>query len=372
MRSPVANVAHRTRLTGRRIAGDAGGMTRIAVLDDYIGVAEEYGDWSALGPDDELTIYREAIDPERLVEELQPYEIVAITQQRTWFPRQVLEGLPELKLIVCNGPTSNVIDHAARTKRGILLCGTADAVSPPASNAPRSGVERAEHRPGIPGPSEMAWALIFAVTKRIGIEDREIRAGGWQKGYPINLAGKTLGLAGLGHLGGAMVPVAKALGMDVLAWSQNLTDERTAQLGVRHVSKEELLRESDVLAIFLVLSERTKGLFGREELALMRPTSFLVNISRGPIVDEDALIQALRTGKLAGAGLDVFGREPLAKDSPLRSLDNVVVIPHLGYATEQGFRTSWRRMSEDITAYLRGTPIRVVDNPAALPSMAYR
>jgi phosphoglycerate dehydrogenase-like enzyme len=348
-------------------------MTRIAVLDDYVGVAEKYGEWSGLGPGDELTIYREAIDPERLVDELQPYEIVAITQQRTWFPREVLEGLPNLKLIVCNGSTSNVVDHAARIERGILLCGTADAgSSPPPPNATGPRAEPSERRPGIPGPSEMAWALIFAVTKRIGIEDREIRAGGWQKGYPINLAGKTLGLAGLGQLGGAMVPVAKALGMDVIAWSQNLADERAAELGVQRVSKEDLLGESDVLGIFLVLSERTKGLFGREELALMRPTSVLVNISRGPIVDEDALVEALQTGKLAGAGLDVFAREPLAKDSPLRSLENVVLTPHLGYASEQGFRRSWQRMSEDITSYLRGTSIRVVDDPRALPPMAYR
>jgi phosphoglycerate dehydrogenase-like enzyme len=348
-------------------------MTRVAVLDDYIGVAQEYGDWSGLGPDDELTVYREAIDPERLVEELQPYEVVAITQQRAWFPREVLERLPNLKLLVCNQATSSVIDHDARIERGILLCGTADPRRPshsPPTTGPHG--EPGSRRPGIPGPAEMAWGLIFAVTKRTGIEDREVRAGGWQKGYPILLAGKTLGLAGLGTLGGAMVPVAKALGMDVIAWSENLTDHRTAELGVRHVSKAELLRESDVLGIFLVLSERTKGLFGREELALMRPTSFLVNISRGAIVDEDALVEALRTGKLAGAGLDVFAREPLAKDSPLRSLENVVAIPHLGYATEEGFRGWWQRMSEDITAYLHGTPIRVVDDPAALPPMAYR
>jgi phosphoglycerate dehydrogenase-like enzyme len=345
-------------------------MTRIAVLDDYTGVAKEYGDWSGLGPDDELTIYREAIDPERLVEELQPYEIVAITQQRTWFPREVLEGLPNLKLLVCNGPMSNVIDHAARIERGILLCGTADPASAsPSSSSPGPS---AEPPPGIPAPSEMAWALILAVTKRIGLEDREIRAGGWQTGFPTILAGKTLGLAGLGRLGGAMVSVARALGMDVIAWSENLTDERTAELGVRHVSKDELLRESDILGIFLVLSERTKDLFGRDELALMRPGSVLVNISRGPIVNEDALVEALQSGQLAGAGLDVFAREPLAPDSPLRSLENVVVIPHLGYVTEEGFRAAWQKMSEDIVAYLAGAPIRLIDNSAALPPMAVR
>src|SRR3984885_4008934 len=215
-------------------------MTRIAILDDYVGVAEEYGDWSGLGPDDELTIYREAIDPERLVEELQPYEIVAITQQRAWFPRQVLEGLPKLKLLVCNGPTSNVIDHQARIERGVVLCGTAET-SPGATTRPSGRAAP----PGLPAPSEMAWALIFAVAKRTGAEDRNIRAGGWQAGFPVPLAGKTLGLLGAGRLGGAMVPVAKALGMDVVAWSQHLTGERCAELGVRKVTKDELLASSD-------------------------------------------------------------------------------------------------------------------------------
>jgi phosphoglycerate dehydrogenase-like enzyme len=191
-------------------------MTKIAILDDYIGVALEYGDWKTMPDDAELTVYREAIPPERLVDELSDYEIVVITQQRARFPRAVLEGLPKLKLIVCNGRTSNVVDHQARMERGILLCGTADsdqsaAVRPPGQGRPH----------GLPTPSEMAWALIFAVAKRTGIEDRVIRAGGWQTGFPIPLAGKTLGLLGAGRLGGAMVPVAKAFGMDVIAWSQN-------------------------------------------------------------------------------------------------------------------------------------------------------
>ena len=191
-------------------------MTKVAILDDYIGVALDYGDWSVLPDDAEITVYREAIPPERLVEELSDYEIVVITQQRARFPRAVLEGLPKLKLLVCNGRTSNVVDHEARIERGILLCGTAEhrasaaaAGALPTSRGPR----------GLPATSEMAWALIFAVAKRIGIEDRAIRAGGWQTGFPIPLAGKTLGLLGAGHLGGAMVPVAKAFGMDVIAWS---------------------------------------------------------------------------------------------------------------------------------------------------------
>ena len=342
-------------------------MTKIAILDDYIGVALEYGDWSGLPDDAEITVYREAIPPSQLVAELKDYEIVVITQQRARFPRAALEGLPNLKLLVCNGRTSNVIDHAARIERGIMLCGTADT-SRPATGRPYGGTAQR----GLPAPSEMAWALIFAVAKRIGIEDRVIRAGGWQTGFPVPLAGKTLGLLGAGRLGGAMVPVAKALGMDVVAWSQNLTAERCAELGVTKVAKDELLSSSDVLGVFLVFSERSRNTLRADDLAKMKPGSILVNISRGPIVEEQGLIEALRSGHLAGAGLDVYDREPLSADHPFRSLDNVVVTPHVGYVTEHLFRTAWQRMAEDVAAYLQGTPIRVVTDPADCPPMAPR
>ena len=344
-------------------------MTKIAILDDYIGVSSEYGDWSALTGDAQVTVYREAIPPERLVEELADYEIVVITQQRARFPRPVLEGLPNLRLLVCNGRTSNVIDHEARIERGILLCGTAET-APGSAAGSVAGPAAAGARRGLPTPSELAWALIFAVAKRIGVEDRAVRAGGWQTGFPIPLAGKTLGLLGAGNLGGAMVPVAKALGMDVVAWSTNLTDERCADLGVTKVTKDQLLASADVLGVFLVLSERSRNTLGADDLAKMKPGSVLVNISRGPIVQEAALIEALRSGHLAGAGLDVFDREPLPLDHPLRSLDNVVVTPHIGYVTEQLFRTSWQRMAEDVAAYLAGSPIRVVTDPADCPPMA--
>jgi phosphoglycerate dehydrogenase-like enzyme len=340
-------------------------VTKIAILDDYIGVALEYGDWSALPGDAEITVYREAIPPGRLVDELSGYEIIVITQQRARFPRKVLEALPNLKLLVCNGRTSNVVDHEARTERGILLCGTAETgrgavARPSGQKAPR----------GLPAPSELAWALIFAVAKRIGIEDRAIRDGGWQTGFPIPLAGKTLGLLGAGHLGGAMAGVAKALGMDVVAWSQNLTKERCAELGVAKVTKDELLSSADVLGVFLVFSERSRNTLRADDLAKMKPGAILVNISRGPIVEEAALIEALRSRRLAGAGLDVFDREPLPADHPFRSLDNVVVTPHIGYVTEQLFRTSWQRMAQNVTAYLAGSPIRVVTDPADCPPMA--
>jgi phosphoglycerate dehydrogenase-like enzyme len=340
-------------------------VTKIAILDDYVGVALEYGDWSALPDDAEITVYREAIPPERLVDELSGYQIVVITQQRARFPRAVLHGLPNLKLLVCNGRTSTVVDHEARVERGIMLCGTAD--TSPAATARPAGDQAPR---GLPAPSELAWALIFAVAKRTGIEDRVIRAGGWQTGFPVPLAGKTLGLLGAGHLGGAMVPVAKALGMDIVAWSQNLTEERCAQLGVTKVTKAELLSSADVLGVFLVFSERSRNTLRSGDLATMKPGAILVNISRGPIVEETALIQALRAGHLAGAGLDVFDREPLPADHPFRSLDNVVVTPHIGYVTEDLFRAAWRRMAQDVTAYLAGSPIRVVTDPADCPPMA--
>ena len=341
------------------------GVTKIAILDDYIGAALAYGAWTVLPDDAEITVYRQAIPPEHLVRELSNYEIVVITQQRARFPRAVLEGLPNLKLIVCNGRTSNVVDHQARIERGILLCGTAEtqqdtAMRPLGYEAPR----------GLPAPSEMAWALILAVAKRTGIEDRVIRAGGWQTGFPTPLASKTLGLLGAGRLGGAMVPVAKAFGMDVVAWSQNLTDERSAELGVTKVAKDELLSSADVLGVFLVFSERSRNTLRADDLAKMKRGAILVNISRGPIVEEAALVEALRSGHLAGAGLDVFDREPLPADHPFRSLDNVVVTPHLGYVTEDLFRFAWQRMAEDVEAYLAGSPIRVVIDPADCPPMA--
>jgi phosphoglycerate dehydrogenase-like enzyme len=348
------------------------GVTKIAILDDYIGVALEYGDWSALPGDPEVTVYREAIPPERLAEELSGYEIIVITQQRARFPRSVLERLPDLKLIVCNGRTSNVIDHAARIERGILLCGTVETGAGETGPGPGGAAQPSPYQatPGMPAPSEMAWALIFAVAKRTGIEDRVIRDGGWQTGFPVPLAGKTLGLLGAGRLGGAMVPVARALGMDVIAWSQNLTAERCAELGVTKVTKDELLSAADVLGVFLVFSERSRNTLRAADLATMKPGAILVNVSRGPLVEEQALIEALRAGRLAGAGLDVFDREPLPDGHPFRSLDNVVVTPHIGYVTEQGFRCAWAKMAQEVFAYLAGSPARVVTDPADCPPMA--
>ena len=340
------------------------GVTKIAILDDYIGVALEYGGWAALPTEAEIAVYREAIPLERLVDELSDYEVIVVTQQRARFPREVLEGLPNLKLIVCNGRTSNVVDHEARVERGILLCGTVETEQGATVRPDR------EPPPGLPAPSEMAWALVFAVAKRTGIEDRVIRSGGWQTGFPVPLAGKTLGLLGAGRLGGAMVPLAKALGMEVVAWSQNLTEERCAELGVGKVTKDQLLSSADVLGVFLVFSERSRNTLRADDIAKMKRGAILVNVSRGPIVEEPALVNALRSGHLAGAGLDVFDQEPLPLDHPFRSLDNVVVTPHVGFVTEDLFRTAWRLMAEDVAAYLAGVPIRVVSDPADCPPVA--
>lgn len=346
-------------------------MSKVGILDDYIGVALEYGDWSALPGGAEVRVYREAIAPERLVAELEPYDVVVITQQRARFPREVLEALPNLKLIVCNGRTSSVVDHEARTERGILLCGTADTSvpGPGRGNGTNSGGRSAK---GLPTTSELAWALIFAVAKRVVIEDRVIRGGGWQTGFGVPLAGKCLGLLGAGRLGGSMVPVAHALGMDVIAWSQNLTEERCSELGVTRVSKQELLARSDVLGVFLVFSERTRGLLSATELAAMKPGAILVNTSRGPIVDEQALAAALRSGHLGGAGVDVYDREPLPAGHPFLTLDNIVLTPHIGYVNEQSFRSAFALMAEDVAAYLAGSPIRVVTDQADWRPMSPR
>ncbi len=339
-------------------------VRKVAILDDYVGVALEHGDWSALPEDVEVRVHREAIPPERLVEELAGVEVVVITQQRARLPRQVLEQLPSLRLLVCNGRTSNVVDHVARKERGILLCGTADTRQP-AGRRPDPAASR-----GLPAPSELAWALVLAVAKRVVVEDRAIRAGHWQTGFPVPLAGRTLGLLGTGHLGGAMVPVATALGMDVVAWSPNLTAGRCDELGVQRVTKDELLAASDVLGVFLVFSERSRHMLRADDLAMLRRGAILVNVSRGPIVEEAALVEALRSGHLGGAGLDVFDREPLPLDHPLRSLENVVLTPHIGYVSEQLFRTAWERMAEDVTAYFAGAPIRVVTSDDDCPPMA--
>ncbi|HEX3873882.1 MAG TPA: D-2-hydroxyacid dehydrogenase family protein [Solirubrobacteraceae bacterium] len=319
---------------------------RVAVLDDYQGRASGFADWDSLGPDVEVTYFGDPIDADLLARTLADFDVLVLMRERTAFPRRVLDRLPRLALLVTTGMKNASVDIDHLRERGVVVCGTGAPAGPPA--------------PGLPSTVEVAWALILATAKRVTIEDRAVRAGSWQLDLPTNLAGATLGLAGLGRLGAAMAAPARIFGMDVIAWSQNLTDERAAEVGVRRVTKAELLAGSDVLSIHLVLSHRTRGLFGATELALMKPTAVLVNTSRGPIVDEPALIDALATKTIAAAGLDVFDREPLPPGHALLELENAVLLPHLGYVSEAGMRSMYEQVVEDIAAFRAQAPIRVV------------
>jgi phosphoglycerate dehydrogenase-like enzyme len=315
-------------------------MTRVAVLDDYQERAHELADWSLLGPAVEVTYFHRPMAEEELALALSDFEILVLMRERTAFPRRILDRLPNLRLLVTTGMANRSVDMACLRDRGVVMSGT---------------------QGGGASTIEVTWALILSVLKRVTIEDRAMREGSWQLALPADLYDTTLGLAGLGRLGSAMVPVAKAFEMEVIAWSEHLTEERASQVGARLVSKEELLRQSDVLSIHLVLSDRTRGLFGAADLARMKPTAVLVNTSRGPIVDEAALVNALKSGRIAAAGLDVFDREPIPPDHPLLSLENTVLTPHLGYVTERGFRAMYGQAVEDIAAFLRGTPVRVIE-----------
>ena len=321
-------------------------MARIAVLDDYQGRAHELADWGSLGPQGEVTFFHEPIDPAILVETLVDFDVLVLMRERTAFPQAVLEALPNLQLLITTGMMNASVDIAYLRERGVVVSGTGGSGGAPPL--------------GLFSTVEVAWALIMATSKRVTVEDRAIREGSWQRGLPTILAGATLGLAGLGQLGGGMVGPARAFGMDVIAWSQNLTEERAAALEVRRVDKDELLSGADFLSIHLVLSDRTRGLFQSEDLARMKSSAVLINTSRGPIVDEPALIEALRAGTIAGAGLDVFDREPLPADHPLRTLENTVLLPHLGYVSEASFRSMYGQVVEDIAAFLEGAPIRTL------------
>lgn len=320
-------------------------MTTVAVLDDYQGRARQYADWESLGPDVDITFFREPISQDAMVQTLARFDVLVLMRERSRFPRPVLDLLLGLRLVVTTGMRNAALDVGHLRRRGVVVCGTAGSGA--------SG-------PGVPTTTEVAWALILAACKRVTNEDRAIREGLWQLGMPATLAGATLGLAGLGRLGAAMTGPAQAFGMNVVAWSENLTDEHAASLDARRVSKAELLSASDVLSIHLVLSSRTRGLFGAADLALMKPTAVLVNTSRGPIVDERALIAALREGTIAGAGLDVYDREPLPPGHELTKLANVVLLPHLGYVSQDGFRGMYSQVVEDIAAWMAGSPVREI------------
>jgi phosphoglycerate dehydrogenase-like enzyme len=313
---------------------------RIAVLDDYQGVALEMADWSSLPPEAEVTTFCDhLVDEDALAARLAPFQVVCAMRERTPLPRSLLQRLPALRLIVTTGARNAAIDIAAAHELGITVCGT----------------KACAH-----GTPELTWALILALTRNLFAESGSLRAGGWQVGIGGDLQGRMLGLLGLGRIGSAVAAVGRAFGMKLIAWSPNLTEARAAEHGARLVDKEMLFRMADVLTIHMVLGERTRGLVSARDIGLMQPTAYLVNTSRGPIVDEAALIEALRARRIAGAGLDVFDIEPLPPEHPFRSLPNVLATPHIGYVSRASYEVFYQDTVEDIRAWMAGTPLRVI------------
>ncbi|WP_324278379.1 D-2-hydroxyacid dehydrogenase family protein [Blastococcus brunescens] len=315
-------------------------MHRIAVLDDYQSVAADLCDWSRLPePAQVVEFHDSAADTDALVARLHPFDVVIAMRERTKFPREVLERLPNLRLLVTTGMRNRSIDVAAAADLGIPVCGTTSETT---------------------ATAELTWALILATLRHIPQEDASMRAGGWQQTIGGDLAGGTLGVVGLGRLGSRVARIGAAFGMDVVAWSQNLTDERAAEVGARRVDKDELFATSDVVTVHVVWSSRTRGLITADDFALMKHTAVFVNTSRGPIVEEAALIDVLREGRIAGAGIDVYDREPLPRDHPLRELRRAVLTPHLGYVTRGSYEIYYREAVEDVAAWMAGDPIRVL------------
>ena len=316
-------------------------MLRVALLDDYQGVALGSADWRSLPAETAVEVFRDHLtDEAALARRLQPFDVVMALRERTPFPRSLLERLPQLKLLATAGMRNAAIDVAAATELGILVCGTA-------------GSGRAT--------MELTWGLILALVRHIPQDDRATRAGHWQESVGTGLEGKVLGIVGLGNIGGQVAEVAHAFRMRILAWSQNLTAERAAACGAELVVKEELLARADIVTIHLQLSARTVALVGGQDLARMQPHAYLINTSRGPIVDEAALLDVLRNGGIAGAGLDVFNEEPLPAEHPFLSLPNVVLTPHLGYVTTETYRVFYGQTLENIQSFLAGTPQRVLN-----------
>ncbi|HET7381116.1 MAG TPA: D-2-hydroxyacid dehydrogenase family protein [Pseudolabrys sp.] len=316
-------------------------MVRAAILDDYQNVAMKFADWSGISKDVEVKVFNAPLDgPDAVIKALQGFAIVVGMRERTPFPCKVIEALPDLKLLVTTGARNNSFDIKACAERGVTVCGTG------AAGSPTTGI---------------AFGLMLELTRRIGFENARLKAGeSWQVTIGRDLEGLTLGILGLGKLGQRSATVGKAFGMRTIAWSQNLTEEKAKAAGADLVSKEDLFRNADFITIHLVLSDRSRGLVGAKELGLMKKTSYLINTSRGPIVDEKALIAALQNNAIAGAGLDVFDMEPLPLNHPFRKMDNVVITPHLGYVSEQNYRKYFPDIVEDIRAWLDGKPVRVI------------
>jgi phosphoglycerate dehydrogenase-like enzyme len=315
-------------------------MLRAAILDDYQNVALSLADWAGLTPDVAATAFTDHLDDaDALARRLQDFEIIVAMRERTAFPASLIARLPRLKLLVTSGMRNSAIDVAAAVARGVVVSGT-DMLGYPTA--------------------ELTWGLILSLARGLPREIEATRAGRWQVGLGVGVRDKTLGVIGLGKLGGQVAQIGRAFGMTVLAWSQNLTADKAAAAGAKLVSKEDLLRQSDFVTVHLVLGPRSRGLIGAAELALMKPTAYLVNTARAPIVDEAALIAALAGRRIAGAALDVFEPEPLPAGHALRRLDNLIVTPHLGYVTLENYRQIYAQTIEDIRAFLAGKPIRVL------------
>lgn len=314
---------------------------RVAILDDYFNAALDLANWSALDGRAEITVFTEYLGGDDAVAEaLAGFEIIVGMRERTRFPASLIERLPNLKLLITTGMRNLSFDMDAAGKRNITVCGTGGHGSP---------------------TSELAVGMMIGLMRDIPGQTRSMREGGWQTRAGVDLQDRTLGLLGLGRLGGAVAAVGNAFGMKVIAWSQNLTDERAAECNATRVGKDALFGDSDVISIHLILSDRSRGLVGARELGLMKPTGYLVNTSRGPIVDEEALLTALRKKAITGAAIDVYGTEPVPADHPMRTLDNVLLTPHIGYVTRDNFAKMYQDAADDVAAFLDGNPIRVLN-----------
>jgi phosphoglycerate dehydrogenase-like enzyme len=314
---------------------------RVAVLDDYFNKALELADWSPLEGRADIKVFTEYLgsDEDTLAKTLGDFEIIVGMRERTAFRAGLLKRLPKLKLLITTGARNASFDIAAANAQGVTVCGTGGVGSP---------------------TSELAVGMMIALMRDIPGQNKSMREGGWQTRPGIDLAGKTMGMLGLGKLGGAVARAANAFDMKVIAWSQNLTDERAKECNATRVEKDALFKQSDVISIHLVLSDRSRGLVGEHELSLMKPTAYIVNTSRGPIIDEKALLKTMRDKRIAGAAIDVYGTEPLPRDDPFRNLDNVLLLPHLGYVTSETFARMYTDAVADIRAFLDGSPVRVI------------
>ncbi|KAF1011318.1 MAG: Glycerate dehydrogenase [Pseudomonas fluorescens] len=313
---------------------------QIAVIDDWQNVASGVVDWSVLkAVGDVHFLHDYPADTPTMIERLHRFDVICVMRERSPFDKALLQGLPNLRLLVTGGMRNAALDIPAAKALGIQVCGT----------------DSYKH-----ATPELTWALVMASVRNLVAEANSLRAGHWQIGLGGDLHGKTLGILGLGSIGQKVARFGQAFGMNVIAWSENLTPERAAESGVKWVSKRELFEQADVLTVHLVLSERSRGIVDAQALGWMKPTARLVNIARGPIVDEQALIDALTGGRLAGAALDVYAEEPLPVDHPLRTLPNVLATPHIGYVSEANYRQFYEQMIEDIQAWAAGVPIRVL------------